>query len=68
VPEGREDELRMGLRLAADLGATHLAAWSYEGTASMSIRCARPDVVWRVIGEAFAEARGRPTTPPPPNL
>jgi len=24
----------------------------------MSIRCARPDVVWRILGEAFAEARG----------
>ncbi len=57
VPEGREEELRLGLRVAADLGATHLAAWSYEGTASMSIRCARPDEVWRIVGEAFAEAR-----------
>jgi hypothetical protein len=46
------------LRLAAGLGATHLAAWSYEGTASMSIRCTRPDVAWRILGEAFAEARG----------
>jgi hypothetical protein len=59
VPEGREDELAMGLRVAAEMGASHLAAWSYDGTASMSgIRPARPDVVWRVIGEAFAELRG----------
>ena len=58
VPEGREDELGMGLRVAAEMGASHLAAWSYEGTASMSsIRAARPDVVWRVIGEAFADLR-----------
>jgi hypothetical protein len=58
VPEGREEELRTGLRLAAGLGATHLAAWGYEGAAGMSVRCARPDVVWRIVGEAFAEARG----------
>ena len=59
VPEGREEELAMGLRVAAEMGASHLAAWSYEGTASMStIRSARPEVVWRVIGEAFAELRG----------
>jgi hypothetical protein len=46
--------------VAAELGATHVAAWSYEGTASMSqIRCARPEVVWRVLGEAFRDLRGR---------
>ncbi|MDP2950281.1 MAG: hypothetical protein Q8P22_12185 [Chloroflexota bacterium] len=58
VPEGREEELRVGLAVAAEVGATHVAAWSYEGTASMSqIRCARPEVVWRVLGEAFRELR-----------
>jgi hypothetical protein len=60
VPEGREEELRLGLAVAVELGATHVAAWSYEGTASMSqIRCARPEVVWRVLGEAFRDLRGR---------
>jgi len=60
VPEGREAELRLGLRIAAELGATHLAAWSYDGTSSMSsIRPARPEVVWRTIGEAFEEVRAR---------
>ena len=59
VPEGREEELRAGLRVAGEMGASHVAAWSYEGTASMSqIRCARPDVVWRVLGEEFARLRG----------
>ena len=59
MPEGREEELRLGLKVAAEVGATHLAAWSYEGTASMSIRCARPEVAWRVLGEAFRDLRGR---------
>ncbi len=58
VPEGREEELRAGLRTAAALGADEVAAWSHEGSASISrLRSARPDVVWRVIGEAFGELR-----------
>jgi len=60
VPEGREDELRIGIRIAEDLGTTHLAAWSYEGTASMSqIRCARPDIVWSMLGDEFRRLRDK---------
>ncbi len=60
VPDGREEELRTGLRLAQEVGASHVAAWSYEGTASMSqIRCARPEVVWRLLGEEFARLRAQ---------
>ena len=58
VPEGRQEELRTGLRVTGELGATHVAAWSFEGTAAMSkIRCPRPDVVWRIIGEEFRRLR-----------
>jgi hypothetical protein len=58
VPAGREGELRTGLAVAAEVGATHVAAWAYEGTASMSyVRCARPDVVWRIVGEEFTKLR-----------
>jgi len=58
VPEGREEELRTGLRVAAKVGATHVAAWSFEATASMSqLRCARPEVVWGVLGEEFRRLR-----------
>jgi len=58
VPDGREEELRTGLRVAEDVGATHVAAWSFRATESMSqIRCARPDVVWRIIGEEFRRLR-----------
>jgi hypothetical protein len=60
VPEGREDELARGLEIAVDEGATHVAAWSYRATESMSsIRCARPEVAWRVLGEAFRSLRAR---------
>jgi hypothetical protein len=62
VPEGREEELALGLRVAAEEGATHLAAWSFRATESMSsIRPARPEVVWRVVGETFRELAGGPT-------
>jgi len=58
VPEGREEELRTGLRVAEEAGATHVAAWSYRATESMSqIACARPEVVWRIIGEEFRRLR-----------
>ncbi|OGO50936.1 MAG: hypothetical protein A2148_02240 [Chloroflexi bacterium RBG_16_68_14] len=64
VPEGREEELALGLRVAAEEGATHLAAWSYRATESMSsIRCARPEVAWRVLGETFRELRGMEDLP-----
>lgn len=54
VPEGREEELRTGLRVAEEVSATHVAAWSFEATASMSqIACARPEVVWGILGEEF---------------
>lgn len=60
VPEGREEELRIGVRVAEELGATHLAAWSYAATASMShIRCARPEVVWSILGEEFGRLRSK---------
>ena len=59
VPEGREEELRAGVSVAQEVGATHVAAWSFEATATMSqIRCARPDVVWRIVGEEFRRLRG----------
>ena len=58
MPEGREEELRTGIRVAEELGATHVAAWSYEATASMSkIACRRPDLVWSIIGEEFQRLR-----------
>ena len=59
VPEGREEELRVGLRVAEEVGATHVAAWSFRATESMSqIACAQPDVVWRIVGEEFRRLRG----------
>ena len=57
IPAGREEELRMGARVAEEVGATHLAAWSFRATESMSIRCADSDLVWRIISEEFCRIR-----------
>jgi hypothetical protein len=59
VPEGQEDDLALGLRTAVDEGATHVAAWSFRATETMSIRCARPEVAWGVVSETFRELRER---------
>ncbi|MGH2603781.1 MAG: hypothetical protein ACRDJ9_30900 [Dehalococcoidia bacterium] len=54
VPAGREGELWSGIRTAARLGVSHVAAWSYGGGAGMSYnRSERPAAVWQVIGDAF---------------
>jgi hypothetical protein len=58
VPAGREEELRIGARVAEDVGATHLAAWSFQATASMSIACADAPKVWAIVGEEFRRVRG----------
>jgi len=58
VPAGREEELRMGVRVAEEVGATHLAAWSFRATESMSIRCVDSDAVWRVVCEEFRRVVG----------
>ncbi len=58
IPEGREDELANGLRRVVDLGAQHVAVWSYEGSAAMSLlSCERPDRVWDVVGEVYGKIR-----------
>ncbi|MEX2160068.1 MAG: hypothetical protein WEB04_11765 [Dehalococcoidia bacterium] len=58
VPEGREDELSIGLRVAVEEGATHVAAWSYRATESMSaLRPARPDYIWELLGRDFRALR-----------
>lgn len=58
VPGGREDELRIGARVAGELGADYLAAWSFRATESMSqIACRDSERAWRVLGEEFRRLR-----------
>jgi hypothetical protein len=57
LPAGREEELRMGAEVAEDVRATHLAAWSFQATASMSIACGDSPKVWSIVGEEFRRVR-----------
>jgi hypothetical protein len=59
LPAGREEELRMGVRIAEEVGATHLAAWTFRATETMSIACADPAKVWSIITEEFRRLSGR---------
>lgn len=59
LPAGREEELRMGVRIAEEAGATHIAAWAFRATEPMSqLRCGDADKVWRIITEEFRRVRG----------
>jgi hypothetical protein len=54
VPAGREGELWTGIKIAAQLGISHVGAWSYGGGAALSYnRPERPATVWQVLGESF---------------
>ncbi|MEO6197459.1 MAG: hypothetical protein ABIP58_05040 [Dehalococcoidia bacterium] len=60
VPAGREEELRTGVRVAEEVGASYLAAWSFRATESMSrIACKDGERVWSIIGEEFQRLRLR---------
>jgi hypothetical protein len=60
VPSGREGELRMGVRVAEEVGANYLAAWSFRATESMSrIACKDGERVWSTISEEFRRVAGR---------
>ena len=53
IPAGREDELHLGVRIAEEVGATHLAAWAFRATETMSIAPANPEAVWSIITKEF---------------
>jgi len=54
VPAGREGEVGRAIELIARLGVKNIAAWSYRAASPMSaIRSAHPDLVWRILGEAY---------------
>jgi hypothetical protein len=61
VEAGREHELRQAAQVAWRAGVRNIAAWGFQGCAHMSaLRCQRPEVVWRVLGETFRELRELP--------
>lgn len=64
LPRGTESEIGAACRAAADAGATHLAAWSYDGGELLDpVLSECPDRVWAEVEKAFRALRGRTVTP-----
>ena len=58
LPKGAESEIRAACRAAVAAGATHLAAWSYDGGALLDpVLSEVPSRVWEEVAAAFAEVR-----------
>lgn len=58
LPAGAEEEVRTAAQAAYDAGVRNVAVWGFRGCAHMtSLRCERPDVVWRVTGDTFSALR-----------
>ena len=62
LPDGAEGEIETACRAAADAGATHITAWSYDGGALLDpVLSENPDRVWAAVARAFRSVReGRP--------
>jgi hypothetical protein len=58
LPKGAEGEIGTACRAAVAAGATHLAAWSYDGGALLDpVLSEDPRRVWAEVAKAFAEIR-----------
>lgn len=59
LPKGAEPEIGEACRAAVAAGATHLAAWSYDGGALLDpVLSEDPARVWAEVAEAFSRVRG----------
>jgi hypothetical protein len=57
---GQEDEIALAVRAAAEGGATHIAAWSYDGGKLLDpVLSEDPTRVWDAVADAFREIRAR---------
>jgi hypothetical protein len=60
IEAGQEVELAATVEAAYDAGVRNVAVWGYRGCGHMSsIRCQRPEVMWRVTGETFRALKSR---------
>ena len=57
VPAGRESEVGLAVDVIGDEGIRNIAAWSYRGGAPMNLKSDNPNLVWKVLGEAFLRAQ-----------
>jgi hypothetical protein len=55
LPKGKESEIGTACRAAVEAGATHVAAWSYDGGALLDpVLSEDPPRVWAEVAAAFA--------------
>jgi hypothetical protein len=59
ILEGREEEVGRAVRIMAEEGCENIAAWAYNGFAFMNHKCQDHEKVWKILGEAFGEVRGK---------
>ena len=60
IDAGEEEQLAASAEVAYRAGVRNVASWGFQGCAHMSaIRCQRPEVMWRVIGETYRELRAQ---------
>jgi hypothetical protein len=60
LPAGAEKEIAQAVQSAAQAGATHVAAWSFDGGALLDpVLAENPSAVWDATSKAFAALRGK---------
>ena len=58
VPAGREQEIKRAVKIITSQGIRNISAWSYKGGAYQdNMKSENYELVWKITGEAFAEAR-----------
>jgi len=59
IPKGEEKTVVEALEAGYAQGIRNFAAWSYYGTAPMSLRAEDPEAVWNTLKAAYQELRKR---------
>lgn len=59
VPSAQEEEIITATDAAYDAGAKTILVWSYRGGESNNYRAEKPELTWKVIGDAMARIRDR---------
>jgi hypothetical protein len=57
IAAGREEQIARCVEVARARGAGRIGVWGFRACEALDIRPARPDVAWRVVGEAIRAAR-----------
>jgi hypothetical protein len=58
VAAGHEERIRRCLDIARSRGVTRVGVWGFRACEALDIRPGRPDVAWRVVGEALSGRAG----------